>query len=236
MRLLKSLGVMFLGVCAVGVLVVSSASAALPVVLSNPTQENGQAKAVGTEAVFETTGKKNVKCKTTSGTSTQSGTTSLGKFHIEFKECTTVAAGITFKCSGLGDATGIILTLGEYHLVEDTLGESEKNSLGVAILFLLEPTHFECAGGFALVKVTGNELCLIVEPHVFKTLHELVCSQTSGVPTDKTYWNDEEKEVHQGLKESEAEGTEVGSAESAKALLLWLNPTGTANVEVSIMG
>jgi len=243
MRIGKLL-VALLAVCVVGVLVASSASAALPQVLPE-TAGKTAASTSTTEAVFETTGKKAVVCKTATGTSKEAGTTPLGEFHINFASCTTTVAGIKFTCTGLGDTSGNILSLGEYHFVYDALGASESTALGIAILFLVTPTHFECAGGFALVVVEGSELCLVTEPHVAKTLHAFTCTETAGVPTDKVYWNDEGKEVKHGsppaagewgLTTTENESTtKLGSAEGAGGLILWLN-AAKENVSASIMG
>ena len=235
MRGLRLSGLVLLAACAACLLAVSSASASLPVVLPE-TGEGTKSKEVGGEVVFETSTKKSIKCKSTAGSTSQSGKTTLGSFHLELKECTSEVAGIKFKCTGLGDATGVILVLGEYHLVEDALGESEKNSLGVAVLYLWESMHLECAGGFSLVRVTGTELCLIIEPHVFKVLHEEDCEEVNGVGTDKNYWNDAGEEKHPGLTEAESESGEVKLALKGNSLILWLNAAGTANIEVAIMG
>jgi len=242
---LKLLGLVWLAVFVVGVSVVSSASAALPQVL--PETEGKMVAATSTSAViFETTGGKKIACEKASGTSKEAGKTPLGEFHSNFEKCTTTVAGIKFTCTGLGDVSGNVLLLGEYHFVYDALGASETNALGIALLLLISQTHFECAGGFALVKVEGSEMCLVTEPHVAKTLHAVSCkiSTTAGVPEDKVYWNDEGKEVKHGsppaagewgMIMSENEGTAIGSAEGGSGLILWLN-AAKENVSASIMG
>jgi len=243
MRIGKLLAAL-LAAFAVGVLVVSSASAALPQVLPETAGKTTASASTGA-TLFETTAGKKVSCEKATGTSKETGATPLGEFHINFEKCTTTVAGIKFVCTGLGDTSGNILSLGEYHYVYDALGTSETNALGIAILFLVLATHFECASGISLIKVEGSELCLITEPHVAKTLHQFTCSITgAGVPTDKVFWNDEGKEVKHGspplggewgLSTSENEEKAIGSAESAGALILWLN-AAKENVSASIMG
>jgi len=243
MRGLRWFGFVLVAVCVVGVLVVSSASAALPQVLPETAGKTAASTSTGT-LTWETTAGKKVSCEKVTGTSKEAGTTPLGEFHINFEKCTTTVAGIKFVCTGLGDTSGNILSLGEYHFVYDTLGASETNALGIAILFLVNTMHFECAGGITLIKVEGSELCLITEPHVAKTLHAFTCAETAGVPTDKVYWNDSGTEVKHGsppkagewgLGASENEENAIGLAWAAGFLILWLN-AAKENVSASIMG
>jgi len=76
-------------------------------------------------------------CKeaTSSGEDTSA---SLGTYTIEFKEnCESSGR----KCRSLGDANGFILTGGTYFIIVwDSL-----RTLGVAILFLPNELHLECA-------------------------------------------------------------------------------------------
>jgi hypothetical protein len=212
----------------VGVVVAATASA-LPQVLPETSGKSSEAISTA-EPKLVTLGGSVITCVKAKGTTTETGSTPLGLFHITFEKCTTVAGGVTVPCTGLGDATsGEILTLGEYHLVYD------KNSveLPVAILFLIEHVHFTC-GGIVLVLVLGSELCLILEPYVLKTLHEFHCIQSGGDPTDTKYLTDTTGvEATSGLKCSTSEGAEESCAELALALILWrLN---NANVDVLIM-
>jgi len=245
MRSLRLLGFGVLVVCVVvGGVAMSSASAALPQVLP---ETAGKTAAITntTLVVVEFVNAKKVVCEKATGTSKEAGMTPLGEFHINFEKCTTTAGGIKFVCTGLGDTSGNMLALGEYHFVYDALGASEMEALGIAILFLVSTTHVECAGGIVLTKAEGSELCLIAEPHVAKTLHAFACkiSSTPGVPEDKVYWNDEGKEVKHGsppaagqwgMTISQNEESAIGGAWSGGFLLLWLS--GGSNVSAAIMG
>jgi hypothetical protein len=130
------------------------------------------------------------------------------------------------KCTGLGEATGVILVSGESHLAVDT----ETPALGAGILLLVNTVHFSC---FVLIEVTGQELCLAKPVNTFAKHFESVCEETaagSGDPKETKYWNDngELAETGHGLLVSVNHGTAVGATRSATGL-------GLANVEVSIM-
>lgn len=148
----------------------------------------------------------------------------LGPFTIDFEECKEPGTG--FKCTGLGEATGVILVTGEAHLAVDT----ETPALGAGILFLLNTVHFSC---FVLIEVTGKVLCLIKPVNTFVTHFEIVCEETaagSGDPKETKYWDDngELAETGHALLTSINHAAGVGSAENTTALIL-------TNVLVSIM-
>jgi hypothetical protein len=209
-----------LAVFAVTVAAVSSASAAgLPT--ANPTSTTSSTDAISLNApkYILTNGNK-IECTTaTTGTATETKSPeAAGEFHITFRGCVGEVSGIKAKCTGLGDATeGEILTLGTYKSVYDTKG----TELGVGILFEVASTHLTCAGLFLNI-ITGEQLCLVKEPYVAKTLHEMVCEQASGVQKE-TYANDAGTIITPKLVVTEGENAKPGAAEEAKALLLHLS-------------
>ena len=145
----------------------------------------------------------------------------LGLFHITFEGCT---AGFgTLTCTGLGDANGIILSLGTAHLVWDKLGAE----MGGGVLFLVENTHFLCVGlgKDVLFLVEGEVLCLIKPVEMLTKHFEIVCEGSGGDPGETTYWNEDGTEVKMGqekLLTSENEGTGKMSSEKTTALILTL--------------
>ena len=139
----------------------------------------------------------------------------LGKFHIDFEDC---KAG-TILCTGLGEANGVILTLGTAHLVWDKLGAE----LGAGVLFLVEPTHFTCL--IPLIVVEGEVLCLIKPVNTLTKHFEIVCKPAAiaGDPGETIYWNEGGTEINMGenkLLTKENEGAGVMSSENTTALIL----------------
>ena len=231
MRQLKALALALFAVLALAALVASSASAqGLPEVLPTAATNKTDGISIGSPK-YELTNGNNVVCESTSiGETTETGSPNpLGLFHINFKGCVGETGGIKAKCTGLGDlTTGQILALGEYHLVYDTGG----TELGVALLFLVNSTHFTCANLFLNV-VSGEQLCLIKEPYVAKTLHLFVCAQSQGVQSG-TYLNDGGTTITPKLTVTEGENATPGMALEGTGLLLWLNGSGS-NVSTVIM-
>lgn len=138
----------------------------------------------------------------------------LGLFHITLEGCKNSGSA----CTGLGDASGVILLLGTFHLVFDKLGAGVE--LGVGMLFLLESVHLTC---FSLLTVTGQLLCLI-KPNNTKVKHwEIVCKGAKGDPGETEYWNETGTQVKIGeeiLLLSENEGVSVmGNLETEELIL-----------------
>jgi hypothetical protein len=143
----------------------------------------------------------------------------LGKFHIDFEGCKASKAGVA--CTGLGEASGVILTLGTAHLVFDKLGAGA--ALGVGLLLLPESTHFTCL--IPLFLVTGQVLCLIKPINMVVKHWEIVCEKgkETGDPGETVYWNETGTEVKMGeelLLTSESGGAGVMSSENTTALIL----------------
>ena len=216
-----------LAVLTVSATLMAAASAAqgLPSALSS-NGSAGYSKDVSiTAPLYDFTNGNKVECTTsTTGESAQE-TEHTGNFHGKLIGCVGEVSGIKAKCTGLGDVTGEILALGKYDLVYDTGG----TELGVAVAFLIEPVHFTCAGLF-LDVVEGDEVCLILEPYVEKTLHRLMCTGERGKQSE-TFLNDSAETVTPALAVTEGEGTKIGVDERVEVLLLWLDSSGE-NVQV----
>jgi hypothetical protein len=136
-----------------------------------------------------------------------------------FKGCVGEEEGLKVKCTGLGDSTtGEILVLGDYHLVYDT----NEPELGVAILFIVEPTHFTCLGIFLNI-VEGEQVCLLKEPYISKSLHKLVCTGNGAGKQSETWLNDNAETITPKLKVLSEEKTEGEAAYELEALILFLN-------------
>jgi hypothetical protein len=166
------------------VAVASTASAALPKVLP----ETGVARewTGKSEGVVELKGPTSVECTEAPATGTQEANKPLGLFHIEFKNCSSIGV----KCTGLGDATGTILTLGTWHSVFDLL-----TTLTAGLVFLIEKVHFNCSA-LVLVLVSGELVCLWLKAEESNVTHSFHCKATSStVQEDEKYFNEAGTEV-----------------------------------------
>jgi hypothetical protein len=162
-----------------------------------------------------------VECKKEKSEGTFEANKPLGKFHIDFEGCKTTETGVT--CTGLGEASGVILTLGSTHLVFDKLGAGAE--LGVGVLFLVEATHFTCF--IALIIVEGQVLCLIKPINTIVKHWEITCEKgkekEAGDPGETLYWNETGTEVKMGeelLLSKENEGAGAMASENTTALIL----------------
>jgi hypothetical protein len=185
MKRFRLLGLALLAVFSLGALIAASASAELPLLLGAkafPQTWTG-ANDGAEKQTLETLKGEKIECNTTKASGTQE-TDTLGKYNLTFLECKT----ITGKCETDGQPEGTIVTEGEYHYVDDFLGTAA--TLGVAVLFLAS-AHFLCP--LALILVTGNVLCLILEPLVSMVTHLIHCTTLAalkGMPLDNDWWND----------------------------------------------
>lgn len=194
MRRLKWLSVALGALSVLGAAVSTSASASvLPEVLptSSTTRSwTGESKGESSLTVLGST--LTIKCKSGTAEGTEEAGKPLGTAHGTLKECGATILGIKVACTGLGDAAGVILTLGTWHLVYDT----KSPTLGVAVLTLISPEiHFSCST--TLLTVKGNTLCLGIEPTKRAFTHEGVCKTngTAGDPQETKYFNDAGTEV-----------------------------------------
>lgn len=154
MRYAKTI-MLLLSLLALSAVMASAASATEGTILSSTYPVKATTASTGT-STFET--KNNVitvKCTSSEGTS-ETTSTVAGKFDELFLNCT--AGGL--KCTGLPDTTtGSILATGNIDYLHFT---DAGGVLRLAIIFLLNPVHFECLG--ILTEVTGHVVGVLSEP------------------------------------------------------------------------
>jgi len=183
----------------------------LPAANEGYTGESGEGRLL-------TLGKKDVVCKKDTSSGVLSGRTAT--LHIDFSECKG-EKGLT-TCTGLGEASGVILVLASGLLVYDSL-----SPLGVAVLVTLTPVHFSCS--IVLIEVTGKVLCLITPIETATKHGEIICEMstaTSGDPKETDYFEGGVlKTITEavGLLSSFNHGTPESSAELTSALILTTN-------------
>jgi hypothetical protein len=185
MKRFRLLGLTLMAAFALSALTAVSASAALPEALgAKPFPQNWTGGNTGTETpTLETSKGERISCNKVDASGTQE-TDTLGKATLTILGCKT----LTGNCETDGQAEGTIVSEGTYHFVDDFLGTAA--TLGVAVLTLVS-THFLCP--FVLALVTGQLLCLVLEPLSSKVTHEGHCiieTGTKGKPLDKHWWND----------------------------------------------
>jgi hypothetical protein len=182
MRYFRLLGAVLVAVCAVGAMLASSAFALPSLLIGNA----GEGASTWTGANVGKTelqlkgGAASLPCEEAAGEGTVEAKKPLGTYHINFKGCHETALGT--KCTGTGDETGLILTLGSWHYVYDTLVSGLTGS-GVAILLLVGKVNFECPtiGAKIEVKSGGMVLCLILNPTALTKTFEFHC-KLRGTP------------------------------------------------------
>ena len=137
------------------------------------------------------------------------GAPAQGPTHMRLTGCS--AEGI--KCTGLGDSSGIILVLGEFHFYFDR----RMLELGLGFVDLWEPFHITC-GGLVLESVSGDLVCLVLKGGETNFTHGFHCT---WVPSGK-----QEVETYFGSKGEEVTGVSLkcslneGAVKSCGALLL----------------
>jgi hypothetical protein len=193
MRYFKVFGLALVVVCAVGAMLVSSAFA-LPTLLIGAVLE-GESQWTGTN-IGKTTLESNgapakVECTSAAAEGNVEAKKALGAFHIHFKECHDSL--LSQSCTGTGEEAGVILSLGSWHLVYDTLKAGLTGS-GVAILFLVEKVNFECKTGPTKIEVLGGGmvLCLIKNPETLTKTFTFACKLRTGSfgPEETKYDNE----------------------------------------------
>jgi hypothetical protein len=159
--------------------------------------------ATTTTTTLHAEGQEVINCSAAPGEGTEeTSKPPKGAFHIKFENCTTSAGGVTVKCTGLGDANGVILALGTWALVFDKLIGKPFEGLTTAILFKNELVHFTC-GGLVLVEVlAGETLCLHLNPTTKSAKHEFHCigEILGGVPKPVEEWGTDVGGVFTGGK------------------------------------
>ena len=184
MRFFKLSGVALVVLCACAAAMATSAFA-LPTVLigGGELAKTFTGKSIGATKLETPTS--TVECSSASGEGTTEAKIPLGQFHIRFAGCKDLVA-----CTGSGDSSGVILSLGSYHIVYDTLKGTELSEAGVAILYLPGTTTFNCSG-FAevTVKSGGMVLCLITNPTALTKVFTFGCGGSKGKPEESKYYN-----------------------------------------------
>ena len=190
MRQIKLLGLVFAAILALAGIALSSTASAITIL---PVAEGGKVRKF-TGKTDEANPKlvaleNSITCKggaTAEGTEEANGKP-LGLFHIDFKECKGKEGFIEAPCNSLGDVKEVILSLGTWHLVYDTL----KPEKLVATLFLPETVHIECSFGIStLILVLGELLCLDLEAGSQKISHLFHCHQSGALQLETTWWDD----------------------------------------------
>jgi len=145
LKRLKLLGLALLAITAFASIAAATASAEeLPNILPCGTEK---APVTGVSEGGKSTfgsGAEVLTAESTLGTQSQTSC-KLGTFHTSFL---TVKLGTTV-CTGLGDAVGVVLVLGAFHIRDANVG----GKLVVVSAFLLEDVHFTC--GLVLFLVGG---------------------------------------------------------------------------------
>ena len=201
---IRLLFVAFSAVAVLGAVASATASAESPLFLPERTEAYTGKGGAGTLAVLPGGITKEIMAKEVETSGTLEAGAKLGSFHIDFKKST--AGGGLLTCTGLGEASGVVLMLGTWHLVYDKLGTGGE--LGVAFLFLAEATHLEC--GSKLFVMTGQVLCLLSPVETLTTSFTVKCEGSKGDPKETVYWNEKGEEVklgESGLLDAENEGT-----------------------------
>jgi len=188
MRHLRVISMAIFAVLALGAFA-TSAFAALPSFLPE-TELTFTGKSVGATKL-QSLGSLAVECSSATAEGTIKAGKSLGPFHITFKGCKSAGG----PCTGSGEATEVILVLGEYHIVPGLPGIT-------LILFLISPSvHFTCTilGIKVLILVSGEVACEIPAAETNKKVKSFkfkcAAGKEGGDPGVKSYKNDEGKEV-----------------------------------------
>jgi len=134
--------------------------------------------------------------ETTCAAATAEGTLEEGRpsglFHLHFKECIIDFKGTEAECTGEGEETGVILVLGTWHFVYDTLSTS-LSSAGVAMLFSLGAVKYECGSSSDSIEVKpgGMALCLIPNPTALTRRFEFHCTKAGSAhrPAETKYYD-----------------------------------------------
>jgi hypothetical protein len=185
----------FVAILAISAIASATASAELP---EFSPAKNVIKESVGGKATFEQKeGIAPVSCTSSKGTGEITGA-KVGKFDELYLGCTAPLAG---KCTGLNDKTaGSILVKG----VTDLRYITKKTD--VALIFLIEPVHFECEKLIELVEVTGCVVGLVTPLNTKTKTFTVKLKGTKGVQ-DVTEVLNEKNTANESCKlESEING------------------------------
>jgi hypothetical protein len=211
MRRIKTIGLALAAMCAITALtataLVSTATAALPEILPEPTAgENVLFTGKGKEGELSVlkAGVEPVKCKenTIKGDATS---LKLGTVEIKFKGCTSLApGGITINCTELaaGAETGLIVVKNaDFHFWYALLSGVKQKAL---VVLVLENLHFVC-GTAVLVEVLAKSCIagLVLENSVDKLVSKVevrFLKENTGDPDMPKVLNEASEDVTCELK------------------------------------
>jgi len=199
MRRIKVLGLFALAMFALAAASASPALASLPTLLITEGGLN-VAPSEAKEATFEGTGGKGqlrtniaehetaIECTAVSILAALNSPR-LGLFHLHFTGCVQ-GPKTTKPCETTGDASGVILVLGSWHLVYDKLGSGA--ALGIGALLLLERTHITCLAVInTLLLVSGLILGLVLPgANKLQKTFALDFKAVGLEQEDRTYYNE----------------------------------------------
>jgi hypothetical protein len=215
MQRLKTLGIAFLALLALGSIISASAASAEELqLLPQPSEKSPIKYKVKSGAVkIQTKGKTEaIECASDTGTGAASSKR-LGTFDLLLEKCLAKTSFGLELCTGLGDKenSSSILVLGSYHLRR--LSKAEPKHIMVA--FLLKEVHLTCVVGVfsALFVVKGCMLGLITPVGSLTKTNKISLKQTGGANEFTEVLNDAETATEKCiLEESENEGsfTQVG--------------------------
>jgi len=192
MKFFRLLLVSLVAVFAFGALMASSAFALPEILPESITSFTG--KNVGETNLHVVRSSTNVSCRSATAEGSLENR-HLGLFHIDFKTCSARLGETSLgTCTGLSEESGVILSLGSWHLVWDSL--SSGAGLKVAILFLVDNVHFSCrpvigSEKLFVVSLGGMVLCLVLNPEALTKVFEFHCNENrEGRPEDTKYYNE----------------------------------------------
>ena len=176
-------GMALVVLCAFAAMMATSAFA-LPTVLIGGGEQASSLTGKVTSAIKLETPSTSLECSSGTGEGTTEASKPLGQFHIHATGCKDFVS-----CTGMGESADVILMLGSYHLLFDTL-KTSLSEAGVAILFLPSATKFNCSG-FAEVEIKagGMILCLIKNPTALTKVFTAGCEGSKGKIEESKYYN-----------------------------------------------
>jgi hypothetical protein len=166
------------GLLGVGLLVVFAALAAMsaaafavqPSNLPNNVPKKFTGAAEGTTVYHSAEG--NIECATATGSGEETANEPpSGTFKIDFASC---KGPLATTCTGLGEASGVILVAGTWSLVFDREIGGTFKELTTATLFNAAEVHFSC-GALILIKTRGEVICLDLKATEAKAVHSYHC-------------------------------------------------------------
>jgi hypothetical protein len=173
---MKRFGLLGVGLLVVLAALAAMAAAALAVQPSNSPVGIKKSTGVAEGTTVLHIGEGDVECKSAANAGEETGNEPpSGLFKIDFKECT---GPLGTTCTGLGEASGVILASGTWSLLFDREVGGTFIGLTTAMLFNAAEVHFNC-GSLLLVKVKGEVVCLDLKSTESTMVHSFHCTGKS---------------------------------------------------------